>query len=93
MTNVVIGAASGMGAAVARRLAPRGALVIADRSADGLEALRDELGGDVRALPCDVTDQAQVDALFAGVDQLDALVVTAGISSSGMGRGLSLIHI
>ena len=93
MTNVVIGAASGMGAAVARRLAPRGPLVIADRSVEGLEALRAELGGDVRALPCDITSQEQVEALFAEVDELDALVVTAGISSSGMDRGKPIFEV
>jgi NAD(P)-dependent dehydrogenase (short-subunit alcohol dehydrogenase family) len=75
MTNVVIGAASGMGAAVARRLAPRGPLVIADRSVEGLE------------------DQEQVDALFAEVDELDALVVTAGISSSGMTTGRPIFEV
>ena len=93
MTNVVIGAASGMGAAVARRLAPRGPLLIADRSVEGLEALREELGDDVRALPCDITDQAQVDALFAQVDELDALVVTAGISSSGLATGRPIFEV
>jgi NAD(P)-dependent dehydrogenase (short-subunit alcohol dehydrogenase family) len=39
MANVVIGAASGMGAAVARRLAPRGRLLIADYNLAGVEAL------------------------------------------------------
>ena len=39
MTNVVIGAASGMGVEVARQLAPRGRLLIADRNVDGVEAL------------------------------------------------------
>jgi len=82
MTNVVIGAASGMGAAVARQLAPRGPLVIADRNPEGIEALAAELGGDVRALPCDLTDQAQVDALFATISDLDSVVITAGISGT-----------
>jgi NAD(P)-dependent dehydrogenase (short-subunit alcohol dehydrogenase family) len=82
MTNVVIGAASGMGAAVARQFAPRGRLVIADRNTAGVEQLASELGGDVQALPCDLTDQAQIDELFAKVDDLDAVVITAGISGT-----------
>jgi NAD(P)-dependent dehydrogenase (short-subunit alcohol dehydrogenase family) len=82
MTNVVIGAGSGMGAAVARQLAERGPLLVADRDVAGVEALAAEIGGDVTAAPCDVTDQGQVDALFAQVEQVDAVVVTAGISGN-----------
>jgi NAD(P)-dependent dehydrogenase (short-subunit alcohol dehydrogenase family) len=82
MTNVVIGAGSGMGAAVARQLAPRGRLLVADQKPEGVEALAAELGGDVKAYACDVTDQGQIDALFADVDELDAVVVTAGISGT-----------
>jgi NAD(P)-dependent dehydrogenase (short-subunit alcohol dehydrogenase family) len=82
MTNVVIGAASGMGASVARQLAPRGRLLIADRNPEGVVQLAAELGSTVEALPCDLTDQAQIDALFAKVDVLDAVVVTAGISGT-----------
>jgi NAD(P)-dependent dehydrogenase (short-subunit alcohol dehydrogenase family) len=80
MTNVVIGAGSGMGAAVARQFAPRGRLLIADRDPAGVELLAAELGGAVQAFRCDVTDQAQVDELFANVEHLEALVNTAGIS-------------
>jgi NAD(P)-dependent dehydrogenase (short-subunit alcohol dehydrogenase family) len=82
MTNVVIGAASGMGAAAARQLAPRGRLLIADQNLAGVKKLAEELGGDVEATSCDVTNQASVDALFAKVDKLDALVHTAGISGA-----------
>ena len=82
MTNVVIGAGSGMGASVARQLAPRGRLFIADRDPAGVEALAAELGGDIEAFACDVTNQEQVDALFGKVDSVDAVVVTAGISGT-----------
>jgi NAD(P)-dependent dehydrogenase (short-subunit alcohol dehydrogenase family) len=82
MTNVVIGAGSGMGASVARQLAPRGRLLIADRDLASVEAIAAEIGGDVKAFACDVTDQEQIDALFAEVDDLDAVVVTAGISGT-----------
>jgi NAD(P)-dependent dehydrogenase (short-subunit alcohol dehydrogenase family) len=92
MTNVVIGAASGMGAAVARKLAPRGRLLIADRNEEALVAMAAELGGDVEAALCDVSDQAQIDALFARVDELDAVVNTAGISGA-MAPGRQILDV
>jgi NAD(P)-dependent dehydrogenase (short-subunit alcohol dehydrogenase family) len=82
MTNVVIGAASGMGAATARKLAPRGRLIVADYNLEGAERTAAELGGDVKAMACDISNQAQIDALMAEVDDLEALVVTAGVSGS-----------
>jgi NAD(P)-dependent dehydrogenase (short-subunit alcohol dehydrogenase family) len=86
MTNVVIGAASGMGAAVARQLAPRGRLLVADQDGDGAERVASELGGDVKSFACDITDQAQIDTLLANVDDLGALVITAGVSGTASGR-------
>jgi NAD(P)-dependent dehydrogenase (short-subunit alcohol dehydrogenase family) len=82
MTNVVIGGASGMGAAVARKLAPRGRLIVADYNLEGAEKMAAELGGDVKAMACDISNQAQIDALMAEVRDLKALVVTAGVSGS-----------
>ena len=82
MTNVVIGAGSGMGAAVANALADRGPLIVADRNPEAVEAVAAALGAPVPAAICDVTDQAQVDALVAGIDELGALVQTAGLSGS-----------
>jgi NAD(P)-dependent dehydrogenase (short-subunit alcohol dehydrogenase family) len=63
---VVTGAASGMGAATARRLFDAGALVVAaDLNETALGSLRDELGDPDRVLvvPTDVTDAVQTDAL------------------------------
>jgi NAD(P)-dependent dehydrogenase (short-subunit alcohol dehydrogenase family) len=83
MTNVVIGAASGMGAATARKIAARGRLIVADYSLEGAESIAAEIGGDVKAMACDISNQAQVDALMAEVgDELEALIVTAGVSGS-----------
>ena len=62
--NVVIGGASGIGAAVAAILP--GETLVADRK-----------GGDVH---CDLTDGASLVALATMMDSLDALVVTAGVS-------------
>ena len=75
MVNVVIGAGSGMGVAVARALAPRGPLVIADRTRASVQGLAAELGGDVTAVGCDVTDQSHVDSLMNRIDDLDARVL------------------
>lgn len=92
MTNVVIGAGSGMGIAVARALAPRGPLLLADRSEASVCALAEELGPDVDAAGCDITDPGRVDALVARIDELDAIVLTAGISGS-MGTGRQILEV
>ena len=92
MTNVVIGAGSGMGIEVARALAPRGPLLLADVNLDAVQALADELGPEVTAMACDVTDQGQIDALVAAIDDLEALVVTAGLSGS-MANGRRIFEV
>ncbi|OZM79255.1 3-hydroxybutyrate dehydrogenase [Pseudonocardia sp. MH-G8] len=73
---LVTGAASGIGAAMARRLAADGAAVLAvDRDEAGLAELTRATTG-VEALPCDLSDLAAVDALPADVD---VLVNNAGL--------------
>jgi NAD(P)-dependent dehydrogenase (short-subunit alcohol dehydrogenase family) len=81
-TNVVVGAASGMGAAVASLLAPRGPLLLADRHADRLRDVAAKLGADVTTMACDVSVAEEIDALRDAVGRLGALVVTAGLSPS-----------
>ena len=81
-TQVVVGAASGMGAAVAGILAQRGPLIVADRDRDRLEELAARLGPEVTAVACDLTDDGQVASLAAAVGSLGALVITAGLSPS-----------
>lgn len=85
---VVTGAASGIGAATARRFIAEGAsVVLADLAADAADALALELGG--RAMPyvLDVTDQGAVEALMAAAvaqfGKLDIVFNNAGISSLG----------
>jgi NAD(P)-dependent dehydrogenase (short-subunit alcohol dehydrogenase family) len=92
MTNVVIGAASGMGAAVARQLADRGPLLVVDRNIEGVEQLAADLGPGVSAAGCDVTDQGQVDGLFADLEHVAALVHTAGVSGT-MAAGRRVLEI
>jgi NAD(P)-dependent dehydrogenase (short-subunit alcohol dehydrogenase family) len=66
---VITGASSGVGRAVARAAGRRGAkVVVAARGADGLEAAVAEIergGSEALAVPTDVTDQAQVEALVS----------------------------
>jgi len=82
MVNMVLGAGSGMGAAVAHELASRGAIIVADINLSSVEALAAAIRGDVTAVQCDITSQRHVDAVFAGVTTLDALVIAAGVSGT-----------
>ena len=78
-TALVTGAASGIGAAVARTLAEQGAAVIVvDLDTDRLQPLVDELG--VRALGIDLSDIAGLpDAVAEVAGGIDILVNNAGI--------------
>jgi 3-hydroxybutyrate dehydrogenase len=75
----VTGAASGIGAAVARRLAGDGAAVIVlDRDAERLAVVAAEIGA--RALVVDLSDTAGIaDAVGGVADSVDILVNNAGI--------------
>lgn len=79
-TALVTGAGSGIGAAVARRLAANGASVIlADLSLAAVEELAGQLGPEARALQLDVRDEEQVAPAMA---DLDVLVNVAGVGST-----------
>jgi len=82
MSNVVIGGASGIGRAVAAQLVSRGHLLLADRSLESLDPVAAEIGGNVETVACDISDPDQIEALFARVDNLEALIVTAGLSGA-----------
>jgi len=83
----VTGAGSGIGRAIAQRLASEGAEVaVMDVSADaGQETLRliEADGGRARALVFDVGDTDAVRAAFARLHRLDVLVNNAGIAHVG----------
>jgi NAD(P)-dependent dehydrogenase (short-subunit alcohol dehydrogenase family) len=81
-TNVVVGGAAGMGAEVARLLAPRGRLIVADRDGDGATHLAAELGGEAEGMAFDLTNPRNVASLVESTGELGALVVTAGLSPS-----------
>jgi NAD(P)-dependent dehydrogenase (short-subunit alcohol dehydrogenase family) len=92
-TDVVVGAGSGMGAAVARLLVGRGnRLLLADRDEAAAEAVAAELTGNVQAIACDITDEASVANLVGRSGPLGALVVTAGLSPN-MADGRRIIEV
>ncbi len=90
-TALVTGAASGIGAATARRLVEAGwRVVLVDRDATPLAALRDRLGAATASLTLDVTDNAAVDALPATLPPefrpITALINGAGHDPGGTTR-------
>ncbi len=95
---VITGGGRGIGAAVARALAAEGAaVVVSARTGSEIEAVADELRGGGHAawaVPCDVTDPAQVFALAerAGehLGQVDILVNNAGTVTSAPLKSLTL---
>jgi short-subunit dehydrogenase len=79
---LLTGATGGLGQAIARALAGRGAhLVLTGRRTDVLEPLAAETGGDVIAV--DLADRAAVEQLAARAGDVDVLVANAGIPGSG----------
>jgi uncharacterized protein len=83
---VVTGGGSGIGAAIARRLAKRDWLcVLVGRREDRLQATADEVGGEYEV--CDVSDWSAVERMAASVRErhprLGLLVNNAGISGRG----------
>ena len=95
---VITGGGTGIGKGIARAFAREGAhLVIASRNAQNLETAARELksqGGTVLAVPTDVTDEAQVIALFEQTihawGRVDILVNNAGSFDGGPLEDLSL---
>jgi short-subunit dehydrogenase len=79
---LLTGATGGLGAAIARALAERGAqLVLSGRRADALEALALDLRAE--AVLCDLSEREAVDRLADAAGQVDVLVANAGLPGSG----------
>ena len=81
---VITGGAGGIGSAVAREAASRGAkLVISDLNLDAAQAVADEVGGIANV--CNVADEAQIKALIAQAEQaygvVDVFISNAGFAS------------
>jgi 2-keto-3-deoxy-L-fuconate dehydrogenase len=88
---IVTGAGSGIGAAIARLFATQGAEIIAldldEAAAGNTVAAVGQAGGRASALRCDVSEAADVDAVFARIaaahPRVDILVNNAGIAHIG----------
>ena len=81
---VITGAGSGLGRAMARRLAREGhRLVLLGRSLDKVQAVAEEIGGGAWALSCDVGKVESVAEAFAAIagrePQIDVLINNAAV--------------
>ena len=88
-TCVITGAASGIGAGLARYAASLGMkLVLADWNEGALNRLAKDLPTEVLAVPTDVRDEAAVEALaraaFERFGEVDLVFNNAGVLSSGL---------
>jgi NAD(P)-dependent dehydrogenase (short-subunit alcohol dehydrogenase family) len=86
---VITGAASGIGAGLAREAARRGMrVVLADRNVEALSAVENEIGEAATAIPTDVTNASAVEALAEAVFQrhgaVDLLFNNAGVMTTGL---------
>ena len=78
-TAVVTGAGSGIGLAIAQRFGEQGAaVVLVGRQLPRLEEAAKAMGNGARAVSADVSDPAQVKALFDPIEHVDLLVTCAG---------------
>jgi 3-oxoacyl-[acyl-carrier protein] reductase len=81
---IVTGAASGFGAEIARQYAAEGAMVaVADINEAGAKDVAGQIGERARAVKCDVTQRADIDALVAATraafgGRIDIVVNNAG---------------
>jgi short-subunit dehydrogenase len=81
-TVLVTGATGGLGQAIARAFASRGAsLLLTGRRADVLAALAEETGG--RAIVCDLASEHDLERLIAEAGEVDVLVANAALPGSG----------
>lgn len=81
-TALITGASRGLGAAIARELAPTHDLLLGARSADALAPILAELPG-ATGWPVALTDYPAVAAAASAIERLDVLVHNAGIADLG----------
>jgi short-subunit dehydrogenase len=81
---LLTGATGGLGQAIARTLAGKGAkLVLTGRRLDVLEPLASELP-EARALAVDLSDPQEVDRLLSDAGDVDILIANAALPGSGL---------
>jgi len=88
-TALVTGATGGIGGAIARTLHGQGAqVVLSGTRAESLAALKAELGERAFALPCNLSDDAAVDALYGQAEEaageVHIVVSNAGLTRDGL---------
>ena len=89
-TALVTGASGGIGRAIAQGLHAQGAhVVLSGTRREALDALAGELAVRASVAPCDLSDPAAVDALFAQAEAaagvpVDILVSNAGLTRDGL---------
>ena len=88
-TALVTGASGGLGAAIVRVLHQAGAAIgLSGTRREALDGLAAELGGRAHALPCDLGERAQVEALVgqaeAALGRVDILVNNAGLTRDNL---------
>ncbi|GAB0106628.1 SDR family oxidoreductase [Nocardia sp. JMUB6875] len=81
-TALITGASRGLGAAIARELAPTHRLLLGARTPEALGPILRELP-DSAGWPVDLTDYAAVAGAVADIERLDVLVHNAGIADLG----------
>jgi 3-oxoacyl-[acyl-carrier protein] reductase len=92
---VITGGAQGIGLAIARKLSAAGAaVVIGDVDGDRAQAAAAELGGSAIGVACDVTSEADMQALVtrcqSDLGTVDVMVNNAGITRDKTMRSMSL---
>jgi 3-oxoacyl-[acyl-carrier protein] reductase len=88
-TALVTGATGGIGGAIARALHRQGASVaVSGTRKEVLDRLAAELNARIHVLPCNLTDQSEVETLVPAAEkamgQLDILVANAGITRDNL---------
>ncbi|MGF6882068.1 NADP-dependent 3-hydroxy acid dehydrogenase YdfG [Nocardia sp. GAS34] len=81
-TALITGASRGLGAAIARELAPTHDLLLGARTADALTDVLTRLP-DARPWPVDLTDYDALARAAAPIERLDVLVHNAGVAELG----------
>ncbi len=86
---LVTGASGGIGSAIAKALAARGALVaLSGTNETRLASIADAIDGDTHQLPCDLSDPVAVDGLVGraveAMGGLDILINNAGVTRDNL---------
>jgi short-subunit dehydrogenase len=89
---LITGASGGLGQAIAKKLASLGAKVIlTSRRSEILQNLADSLGGEF--IPADLSDPTAAKKLFEKINDIDILVLNAGLPATGKFEDMDIQEI